>query len=55
MLGRTLAAGEAVQLDGALPLRVKIGNASATQLRWRGQAVDLATWTRDNVARVELK
>ncbi len=55
LLGRTLAAGEAVQLDGALPLRVKIGNASATQLRWRGQAVDLTAWTRDNVARVELK
>ena len=42
-------------LDGELPLRVRIGNARATRLVFRGQAVGLEAFTRDNVARVELK
>ena len=42
------------RLDGALPLRVTIGNAAATQLAFRGQPVNLASRTRDNVARLEL-
>ncbi|HRI18866.1 MAG TPA: DUF4115 domain-containing protein [Burkholderiaceae bacterium] len=48
-------AGEVVGLDGTPPLRVKIGNAAVTQLSYRGQPVDLADSTRDNVARLELK
>ncbi|MBQ0959561.1 helix-turn-helix domain-containing protein [Ideonella sp. 4Y11] len=55
MISRTLQPGETVDLDGALPLRVKIGNAIGTELRFRGQPVDLAAATRDNVARLELK
>ncbi|MBN8486468.1 MAG: helix-turn-helix domain-containing protein [Burkholderiales bacterium] len=55
MISRTLQPGEAVDLDGALPLRVKIGNALGTELTFRGQPVDLASATRDNVARLELK
>ncbi len=55
LLSRIVAPGESVGLDGALPIRLVIGNASATQLGFRGQAVDLATRTRDNVARVELQ
>ncbi|MBQ0930862.1 helix-turn-helix domain-containing protein [Ideonella sp. 4Y16] len=55
MISRTLQPGESVDLDGALPLRVKIGNAVGTELRFRGQPVDLAAATRDNVARLELK
>ena len=55
LLARTLAPGEAVGLDGVLPVRVKIGNAAATELLFRGQPVDLAPVTRDNVARLELK
>jgi cytoskeleton protein RodZ len=55
LLSRTLVAGETVGLDGVLPLRVKIGNASATELSFRGRAVDLASATRDNVARIDLK
>jgi cytoskeleton protein RodZ len=49
-----LQPGETVGLDGASPLRVKIGNASATQVSFRGRAVEL-TPTRDNVAKLELK
>jgi cytoskeleton protein RodZ len=55
LLSRVVPPGETVNVDGALPLRLKIGNASATQLVFRGQAVDLAAVTRDNVARIELK
>lgn len=55
LLARTLAAGEAVGFDGALPLRVKIGNVSGTDVSFRGHPVDLAPQTRDNVARLELK
>lgn len=55
LLSRTVLPGEGVGLDGALPLRLVIGNASATQLGFRGQAVDLVPHTRDNVARVELQ
>jgi len=56
LLSRRLQAGETVALDGALPLKVKIGNASATQLSFNGQPVDLAPVTsRGNVARIELR
>lgn len=55
LLARTLSSGEVVGLDGVLPLRVKIGNVSGTELSFRGQPVDLADLNRDNVARLELK
>lgn len=55
LIARTLAAGEAVGLDGEFPLRVKIGNAAATELHLRGQPVNLTAATRDNIARLELK
>jgi cytoskeleton protein RodZ len=55
LLARTVLAGESVGLDGAMPLRVKVGNARGTRLILRGDNVDLAPWTHDNVARLELK
>ena len=55
LLSRTVVAGESVGLDGAMPMRVKVGNASGTHLKLRGDNVDLTPWTRDNVARLELK
>ena len=55
LLFRTVQAGESVGLDGALPIRLTIGNAAATQVALRGKPVDLASRTRDNVARVELQ
>jgi cytoskeleton protein RodZ len=55
LLSRTVVAGESVGLDGALPMRVKIGNASGTRLKLRGDNVDLAPWTHDNIARLEVK
>jgi len=55
LLSRTVVAGESVGLDGALPMHVKIGNARGTHLKLRGDNVDLTPWTRDNVARLEVK
>ena len=55
LLSRTVVAGESVGLDGSLPMKVKIGNARGTKLKLRGDNVDLTPWTRDNVARLELK
>ncbi len=55
LLSRTLQAGETVGLDGALPLRVKVGNAAGMEVYFRGQAVDLTASTRDNTARLQLK
>ena len=55
LMSRTVLAGESVGLDGALPMKVKIGNAAATHIKLRGDNVDLTPYTRDNVARLELK
>jgi cytoskeleton protein RodZ len=54
LLSRTVQPGEAVGLDGALPMRLVIGNAPATRVTFRGRSVDLAPSTRDTVARIEL-
>jgi len=55
LVSRLLQPGEAVGLDGVPPLRVRIGNAAGTQLVFRGQPTDLRAFTRDNVARLELR
>ena len=55
LLSRMVQPGETVGLDGARPFRVKIGNAAVTQVVFRGQPVELAAFTRDNVAKLELK
>ncbi len=55
LLSRTVQPGESVGLNGPLPIRLVIGNAEATELGFRGRAVDLVPLTRDNVARVELR
>lgn len=55
LLSRVLTPGETVGLDGAMPMKLTIGNAGATDVSFRGRSVDLAPRTRDNVARLELK
>lgn len=55
LLSRTLQAGETVGVDGALPLRATIGNAVGVSAAFRGEPLDLAPLTRDNVARLELQ
>jgi cytoskeleton protein RodZ len=55
LISRLVQAGEVVNLNGDPPLRLKVGNAVNTSVSFRGQPVDLAPSTRDNVARIELK
>lgn len=56
LLSRTLVPGESVRASGETPLRVRIGNAAATQVEFRGRAVDLKAVARNNVvAELELK
>ena len=55
LISRLMQAGETVGVDGPPPLRVRIGNAAATRLVFRGQPTELAAFTRDNVARLDLK
>jgi cytoskeleton protein RodZ len=55
LLSRTLQPGEQVGLSGVMPMQLTIGNAASTTVQWRGQPVDLASHTRDNVARLEVR
>jgi len=55
LVARLVQPGETIDLEGAAPFRVRIGNASGTQVSYRGQPMELAAYTRDNVARLELK
>ncbi len=55
LISRLVEPGEAVGLDGTPPFKLKIGNASATHVVFRGKPVELTPYVRDNVARFELK
>jgi len=50
-----VAKAESVGLDGAMPFKVRIGNANAMQAVFRGQPLELGPFTRDNIAKLELK
>jgi len=55
LIARLVQPGESVGLDGVMPFKVKIGNANATQVVFRGQPLELGPFTRDNMAKLELK
>jgi len=55
LISRVIEPGENVGLDGVMPMKIKIGNAKVTQVVFKGQALELDTYTRENVARFELK
>ena len=55
VLRRILAAGDVVGASGALPLKVIVGRANATQVEIRGKAFDVIAIAKDNVARFEVK
>ena len=55
VLRRTLAQGESIGVSGALPLSATVGRANVTQVDVRGQSFDLIPWSKDNVARFEVK
>ncbi len=54
LVRRVVQPGESLGLDGTLPFKLRIGNAAATQLQFRGQPFDLGPSTKDNIARLEL-
>lgn len=55
LFSRVVAAGETTGVDAQPPMRVRIGNAKGTELRLRGQLVDIAPATRGNTATVDLR
>jgi cytoskeleton protein RodZ len=54
-LGRTLQAGETVEVTGPFPMAVVVGRVDAVKLQVRGQAYDMAAFPKDRVARFEVK
>lgn len=52
---KTLGAGEKLIAPGAPPWTVVIGKADAATVMVRGQPLDIASFTRENVARFEVK
>jgi cytoskeleton protein RodZ len=55
LLGRLVQRDEVVDMSVPPPLTLRIGNASGMTLSFKGQVVDLVPYTRNNVARLELK
>ena len=54
LMARLVPAGETVELVAQPPVRLRIGNASGTELSFRGKRVDLRTTARDNIANITL-
>lgn len=54
-LQRILATGETVAAPGKPPFTVVVGKADVTDVYVRGQALDLVSMSKDNVARFEVK
>lgn len=52
---KMLAAGSADGFDGKPPFNVVIGNANATKLLFSGKQIDLASYTKSNVAHLTLE
>lgn len=54
LLSRLNAAGTEQSIEGEPPFTLVVGNARGVSLSYRGQSVDLAPYTRDQVARFTL-
>jgi cytoskeleton protein RodZ len=55
LISRLVSARSVENLRGAPPFDLVLGNASAVSLTYRGEPVDLAPYTRGNVARLTLQ
>jgi cytoskeleton protein RodZ len=55
VVSRLIAAHSVEPVRGAAPFDVMLGNARAVTLTYRGKPVDLAPYTRRNIARLTLK
>ncbi len=54
-LSRIVHAGESMAMGGVAPWKLRIGHVGGVKVTLRGQPVDLTPFTRNNVARLELK
>lgn len=54
-LSRNIAAGERIECGGVLPLTVVLGRADSVDVEVRGKSFDFSAFTRENVARFEVK
>lgn len=54
IFNKTKAAGSSDEVEGTPPLKLIIGNAAGTQVVYREKALDLAPYSRLNVARLTL-
>jgi cytoskeleton protein RodZ len=55
LVSRLVAANSVEPVRGTPPLEVTLGNAKVVTLTYRGQAIDLAPYTRKNIARLTLQ
>ena len=55
VLSRTISPSEQVSASGVLPLLVVVGRANATRVMVRGVAFDLGAFSKENIARFEVK
>lgn len=55
VLAQLLPGGTAQAVEGDPPLALTVGDASAVAITYNGRNIDLAPFTRDNVARLTLK
>ena len=55
VLRRTLSSGETATASGVFPLTAVVGRADATEVKIKGKGFDLSSFTKDNVARFEVK
>jgi cytoskeleton protein RodZ len=55
VLRKILAPAEVARVSGALPLTVVVGRADATSVQVKGKPFNLASSTKNNVARFEVK
>jgi len=54
IFNKTKAAGSADEVEGQPPLKVVVGNAAGTQVIYKDKPIDLAPYSRLNVARLTL-
>lgn len=55
LLSREVAQGEELSFSAEAPLSVRVGNVSGVSLFFKGRPVDMTPFTRNNVARLDLK
>lgn len=55
IFNKTKRAGSQDEVDGVPPFKIIIGNAGGSQLSYNGKQIDLAPYTRLNVARITLE